>query len=69
MDITQDAAKKDKFLQGVLGSSLTVIFFIAAAGVVAASGADGSGLGVGIAAAAGCASVAYVAKLVISSRA
>lgn len=70
MEVPDTAAKNDAFLQSVLGNSLVVIFFIACAGVIAAAGADaGGGWGVGIAAAAGCASVAYVAKLVIANRA
>ena len=70
MEVSDTAAKKDAFLQSVLGNSLVSIFFIACAGVIGAAGADGGGSwGVGIAAAAGCASVAYVAKLVIANRA
>jgi len=69
METTESPVKKDAFLQGVMNASLVTIFFIACAGALAAVGAEGvAGLGVGIAAAAGCASVAYVAKLVIASR-
>lgn len=69
MEATNDTAKKDTFLQGVMNGSLVTIFFLAGAGVIAAAGSDGSGLGVGIAAAAGCASIAYIARLVIAARA
>ena len=70
MQASETTAKEDAFLQNVLGNSLVTIFFIACAGVIAAAGANGGGgWGVGIAAAAGCASVAYVAKLVIANRA
>lgn len=67
MDGTDTVETKDRFLRNVMSNAFVFIFFIAGAGVVGASSGDG-GWSVGIAAAAGCASVAYVAKLVIDAR-
>lgn len=57
--------KHDKFLMNVVGSTFTTIFFIVGAGVVGSAGHWAAG----IASAAGSLSVAYVAKLVVQSRA
>lgn len=67
MDLSTSAQKRDKFLQSVLSGALFVIFCLVGMAMIG-SGSGSGAWGVGIAAAVGCASVAYIAKLVVSVR-
>ena len=65
MDLSTSDRKRDKFLQSVLSGAFFVIFCLVGMAMIG-SGSGSGAWGVGLAAAAGCASVAYIAKLVIS---
>lgn len=67
MELSKSAQGREKFLQSTTTSAFMLIFFIVGMAMVGAGTGSGA-WAVGIAAAAGCASVAYIAKLVISVR-
>lgn len=67
MELSTSDGKRDKFLQSVLSGACFSIFCLVGMAMMG-SGSGSGAWGVGLAAAAGCASVAYIVKLVISAR-
>lgn len=69
MELSKSTGKQeqDRFLNRVVSNAFAAILFLV--GMAMIGSASGSGaMAVGLAAAAGSASVAYIAKLVISAR-
>ena len=64
MQVQDAQEKQDRFLFGVLAGTITAIFFTVGMGVVASANWPA-----GVASAAGSLAIAYIAKLVIQSRA